>query len=162
MLRPIVIVEDNPHDLELMTIALGKANLGNDLIVLRDGAEALDYLSNTGKWQIKERIPPAVVLLDLKLPKRSGLEILEHIKSDPQLRHVPVVMLTSSREESDVERSYRLGVNAYVVKPMHFHDFTLAVQELGGFWAVRNEPPPGTLRIAERAVPGESTRVEGE
>ncbi|HEX4167326.1 MAG TPA: response regulator [Bryobacteraceae bacterium] len=146
MLKPIVIVEDNPNDLELTLVALDKARLANELIILRDGAEAIDYLCYAGKWESRERGNPAVILLDLKLPKRTGLEVLERIKTDPELRKIPVVMLTGSREEVDLERSYGLGVNAYVVKPVNFQDFVTAVQDLGGFWAVLNETPPGCVR----------------
>jgi CheY-like chemotaxis protein len=145
-LKPIVLVEDNPKDLELTLLALARARLANEVITLRDGAEALDYLCCRESWQDREKGNPAVILLDIKLPKVSGLEVLQFIKSDPELRKVPVVMLSSSREEPDLERSYELGVNAYVVKPVSFTDFVTAVQELGGFWAVLNEPPPGSIR----------------
>ena len=147
MLKPIVLVEDNPHDLELTLLALEKARLVNEVITLRDGAEAIDYLSCRGEWSKRERGNPAVILLDIKLPKRNGLEVLEFIKSDTELRKIPVVMLTSSREEPDLDRSYELGVNAYVVKPVSFADFVKAVQDLGGFWAVLNEPPPGSVKL---------------
>jgi CheY-like chemotaxis protein len=146
MLRPIVLVEDNPNDLELTMHALAKARLVNEVVTLRDGAEALDYLSYRGQWHEREKGHPAVILLDIKLPKLNGLEVLEHIKRDPDLKTVPVVMLTSSREEPDLERSYELGVNAYVVKPVQFDEFVKAVQELGVFWAVLNEPPPRGVR----------------
>jgi CheY-like chemotaxis protein len=146
-LMPIVLVEDNPKDLELTLMALEQARLANDVVTLRDGAEALDYLSYRGDWANRKKGNPAVVLLDIKLPKLNGLEVLEHLKSDPELRKIPVVMLTSSREEPDLERSYELGVNAYVVKPVSFTDFVRAVQDLGGFWAVLNEPPPGCVRM---------------
>ena len=147
MLKPIVVVEDDPNDLELTLLALEKARLANELIILRDGAEAIEYLSRSGVWETRAKGLPAVMLLDLKLPKKSGLEVLEFIKSDPELRQLPVVMLTSSREEIDLDRSYSLGVNAYVVKPVSFPEFVSAVQELGGFWAVLNEPPPGAVRV---------------
>ncbi len=146
MLKPIVLVEDNPKDLELTLIALEEARLVNEVVTLRDGAEAIDYLSCQGPWKDRERGNPAVILLDIKLPKRTGLEVLEFIRSQPELKRIPVVILTSSREECDVLHSYELGVNAYVVKPVSFHDFVKAVQELGGFWAVLNEPPPGSIR----------------
>lgn len=148
MLKPIVVVEDNPKDLELTLVALEKARLANEVIILRDGAEALEYLCCRGRHELREKGNPAVVLLDLNLPKQSGLEVLEFLKNDPELRYVPVVMLTSSREEPDLKRSYALGVNAYVVKPVKFQDFVKAVQDLGGFWAVLNEPPPGSVRPA--------------
>lgn len=147
MLKPIVVVEDNPRDMELTLLALEKARLANEVIVLRDGPEALDYLRCNGKWSDREKGNPAVIMLDIKLPKLSGLEILECIKGDRDLKRIPVVMVTSSREEPDLERSYELGVNAYVVKPVRFTDFVKAVQDLGGFWAVLNEPPPGSVRL---------------
>ena len=147
MLKPIVVVEDNPRDIELTLMALERARLANEVIVLRDGPEALDYLRCTGKWSERERGNPAVIMLDIKLPKLTGLEILERIKNDGHLKRIPVVMVTSSREEPDLERSYELGVNAYVVKPVRFTDFVKAVQDLGGFWAVLNEPPPGSVRL---------------
>lgn len=146
MLKPIVLVEDNPNDLELSLLALEQARLANEVIVLRDGAEALDYLHCTGKWESREKGNPAVILLDLKIPKLNGLEVLKQIKQDAELRSVPVVILTSSREEPDLKASYELGVNAYVVKPVSFPQFVKAVQDLGGFWAVLNEPPPGSIR----------------
>ncbi len=147
LLKPIVLVEDNPNDLELTLVALAQARLANDVVVLRDGAEAIDYLRCTGSYASRERGNPAVVLLDIKLPKLTGLDVLEYIKSDAELKSVPVVMLTSSRQEPDLQRSYELGVNAYVVKPVSFSDFVRAVQDLGGFWAVLNEPPPGSVRF---------------
>jgi CheY-like chemotaxis protein len=141
-LRPILLVEDNLKDIELTLAALAKCQLANDIVVARDGAEALDYLYCRG--QHKDRLPgdPAVVLLDLKLPKVDGLEVLGKIKSDGATRSVPVVMLTSSREESDLVRSYELGVNAFVVKPVDFNAFFEAIQDLGMFWGVLNETPP--------------------
>ncbi len=145
-LKPIVLVEDNPKDLELTLLALEKARLANEVVTLRDGAEAIDYLCCRDTWNGREKGNPAVILLDIKLPKVNGLEVLQFIKNDPELRKIPVVMLSSSREEPDLERSYELGVNAYVVKPVSFTDFVTAVQELGGFWAVLNEPPPGSVR----------------
>lgn len=145
-LKPIVLIEDNPNDLELTLIALEQARLANEVIVLRDGEEALDYLCCSGRWDLREKGNPAVVLLDLKIPKRNGLEVLQLIKSDAELKAVPVVILTSSREEPDLARAYELGVNAYVVKPVSFTQFVKAVQDLGGFWAVLNEPPPGSVK----------------
>ena len=142
ILKPIVLVEDNLNDLELTMHALTRARLANEVITLRDGAEALDYLCCRGRWENRIKGNPAVMLLDIKLPKLNGLEVLEYIKQNPELRTVPVVMLTSSREEPDLQRSYELGVNAYVVKPVKFDDFLKAVQDLGIFWAVLNEPPP--------------------
>ncbi|MDB5296400.1 MAG: chemotaxis protein CheY [Phycisphaerales bacterium] len=145
-LKPILLVEDNPKDLELTLAALAKSQLANDVVITRDGAEALDYLNCQGAYANRPFGLPAVVLLDLKLPKVDGLEVLRRIKSEAGLRSIPVVMLTSSREEVDLVRSYSLGVNAYVVKPVGFKDFVDAVQDLGMFWAVLNEPPPGAVR----------------
>jgi len=146
MLKPILLVEDNPHDLELTLIALAKSQLANEVVVTRDGAEALDYLHRRGEFADRESGSPAVILLDLKLPKVDGLEVLKEIRQTEALRAVPVVMLTSSKEEQDVVRSYELGVNAYVVKPVDFNEFVRAIGDLGVFWAVLNEPPPGSLR----------------
>lgn len=142
-LRPILLVEDNPRDLELTLAALAKCQLANEIVIARDGAEALDYLYRRGPHAERPPLDPAVVLLDLKLPKIDGLEVLEKVKQDPQQRQVPVVMLTSSREERDLVRSYELGVNAFVVKPVDFNAFFEAIQDLGMFWAILNEPPPG-------------------
>ncbi len=141
-LKPILLVEDNPKDIELTLAALEQAQLANAVVIARDGAEALDYLYGRGQYAGRNMTDPAVVLLDLKLPKIDGLEVLEKIKNDPSMRHTPVVMLTSSREESDLVKSYSLGVNAFVVKPVGFDRFFEAVRELGMFWAVLNEPPP--------------------
>lgn len=141
-LRPIVLVEDNPKDIELTLAALAKCQLANSIVVLRDGAEALDYLHGRGPHAGHAVGDAAVVLLDLKLPKLDGLEVLAQVKRDEVLRSVPVVMLTSSREESDLVRSYELGVNAFVVKPVDFNSFFEAIQDLGMFWGVLNEPPP--------------------
>ena len=141
-LKPILLVEDSPKDVELTLAALERCQLANAVIVVRDGAEALDYLHARGAYSERTSGDPAVVLLDLKLPKVDGLEVLEQIKSDTGLRHTPVVMLTSSREERDLLRSYQLGVNAFVVKPVGFEQFFEAIQDLGMFWAVLNEPPP--------------------
>ncbi len=146
MLKPILLVEDNPKDLELTLLALEKSNLANDVVTVRDGVEALDYLFRREQYASRPEGNPAVILLDLKLPRVDGLQVLETIKADVSLRAVPVVMLTASREEKDLVRSYSLGVNAYVVKPVAFKDFLDAIQDLGVFWAVLNEPPPGSLR----------------
>ena len=142
--RRILLVEDDPRDVELTLTALDDYKLANEVIVCRDGQEALDYLYSRGKFSDRVNEIPAVILLDLKLPKVDGLEVLQKIKSDERLKMIPVVMLTSSHEEKDMMRSYKLGVNAYVVKPVDFHEFINAVKELGVFWAVINEPPPGT------------------
>ena len=150
MLKPILLVEDNPKDLELTLLALAKSNLANEVITVRDGAEALDYLFRRGSYRERAEGNPAVVLLDLKLPKVDGIEVLGQIKADESLRAVPVVMLTTSREEKDLVRSYSLGVNAYVVKPVAFNDFIEAIHELGIFWAVLNEPPIGSTRYERK------------
>jgi CheY-like chemotaxis protein len=150
MLKPILLVEDNPNDLELTLVALERSQLANEVIVLRDGAEALDYLFRRNQYQDRAAGNPAVLLLDLKLPKLDGLEVLKAIRESEDLRSIPVVMLTSSREEPDLQRAYALGVNAYVVKPVEFKEFVSAISDLGVFWAVLNEPPPGSLRLARR------------
>jgi CheY-like chemotaxis protein len=142
----ILIVEDDPKDVELTLTALEEYNLANEVVVTRDGEEALDYLYCRGNFKMRGGENPAVVLLDLKLPKVDGLEVLQQIKSDEKLKLIPVVVLTSSREEKDMVTSYKLGVNAYVVKPVNFHDFVNAIKELGVFWALVNEPPPGSVR----------------
>jgi CheY-like chemotaxis protein len=142
----ILIVEDDPRDAELTLTALEEYNLVNEVIVTRDGKEALDYLYCRERFATRANENPAVMLLDLKLPKIDGLEVLQTIRSDERLKLIPVVVLTSSREEWDMMRSYQLGVNAYVVKPVEFHAFVNAVKELGVFWALINEPPPGTMR----------------
>jgi CheY-like chemotaxis protein len=142
----ILIVEDDPNDVELTLTALEEYNLANEVVVARDGEEALDYLYCRGNFKARSNDNPAVLLLDLKLPKRDGLEVLRQIKSDEKLKLIPVVVLTSSHEERDVVASYKLGVNAYVVKPVDFHEFVNAVKELGIFWAVINESPPGSMK----------------
>jgi CheY-like chemotaxis protein len=144
----ILIVEDDPRDVELTMTALEDYNLANEVVVTRDGAEALDYLYCRGEFDSRSNENPAGILLDLKLPKIDGLEVLQRIRSDERLKMIPVVVLTSSHEEKDMVRSYQLGVNAYVVKPVDFHEFVNAVKELGVFWAVINEPPPGSIKKA--------------
>lgn len=146
MLKPILLVEDNPKDLELTLMALDQSHLANAVVTVRDGAEALDYLYRRGAYGDRTEGHPAVVLLDLKLPKVDGIQVLESVKADENLKSIPIVMLTTSREEKDLVRSYNLGVNAYVVKPVAFKEFLSAVQDLGVFWAVLNEPPPGSLK----------------
>ena len=140
-LKRILLAEDNENDLELTLAALRAHRLANEVIVVRDGAEALDYLFCRGDFSGRPNVPPALVLLDLKMPKVDGLQVLRVVKSDAQLRKTPVVMLTSSREETDLVRSYELGVNGYVVKPVDFSEFMEAVRQIGGFWAVLNEVP---------------------
>jgi CheY-like chemotaxis protein len=137
-------VEDSERDAELTMEALAENKLANEVIHVRDGAEALEFMYQKGKFAGQARELPLFVLLDLKLPKVDGLEVLRRIKSDAELKAVPVVMVTSSREEKDLIESYKLGVNAYVVKPVGFEQFTEAVKNLSVFWAVINEPPPGS------------------
>jgi len=146
ILGRILLVEDDPRDVELTLNALEDYNLTNEVVVARDGEEGLDYLYSRGSFKMRTNENPAVLLLDLKLPKVDGLEVLRTLKSDPNLRMIPVVVLTSSREERDMIESYKLGVNAYVVKPVDFHEFVNAIKELGVFWALINEPPPGSVR----------------
>ena len=142
----ILLVEDDPKDVELTLTALDEYNLANEVIVTSDGQEALDYLFYRGNFMKRSGENPAVLLLDLKLPKIDGLEVLQQVKSDEKLKMIPVVVLTSSHEEKDMIASYKLGVNAYVVKPVDFHEFVNAIKELGVFWAVINEPPPGSVK----------------
>ncbi|MGH7942677.1 MAG: response regulator [Limisphaerales bacterium] len=145
-LKRILLAEDNERDVELTLAALDEHNLANEVVVARDGAEALDYLYGRGKFSGHANGLPVVVLLDLKMPKVDGLEVLRKMRSDPETRHVPVVMVTSSREEQDLVHSYELGVNAYVVKPVDFQKFVESVKQIGIFWAIINEPPPGTMK----------------
>jgi CheY-like chemotaxis protein len=142
-IRTILLAEDNGNDVELTLAALRENRVANEVVVTRDGAETLDYLYGRNAYHGRVGGNPALLLLDLKMPKVDGLEVLRRVKADPRLHTVPVVILTSSREEQDVVTSYDLGVNAYVVKPVDFHEFIDAVKLLGGFWAVVNEPPPG-------------------
>ena len=142
----ILLVEDDPKDVELTMTALEEYNLANEVVVAHDGEEALDYLYRRGNFATRSTDNPAVLLLDLKLPKVDGLEVLQQIKADTKLKLIPVVVLTSSHEEKDMVTSYKLGVNAYVVKPVDFHEFVNAVKELGIFWALVNEPPPGSVK----------------
>ena len=141
-LRPILLVEDNPADVELTLAALKRSEIANEIVLARDGVQALDYIFCEGEYAGREPEPPAVVLLDLKLPKINGLEVLERVKAHPEHRNIPMVMLTSSREESDVVRSYSVGVNSFVVKPVEFNAFFEAIRHLGTVWAVLNEPFP--------------------
>lgn len=145
-LKRILLVEDNPNDVELTLAAFEEYRLANEVVVVRDGAEALDYLLRRGVFADRLQGNPAVVLLDLKLPKVSGIQVLEAVRQEAAMRALPIVVLTSSREEPDLLRCYELGVNAYVVKPVDFHDFLKAVGNLGVFWALINQPPPGSLQ----------------
>jgi len=150
-LKRILLVEDDLRDMELTLTALEEKKLANEVLVVHDGEEALNYLFCRGSFRMRAPGNPVVILLDLKLPKVDGLEVLRQIKSDENLKMIPVVMLTSSREERDVVESYQLGVNAYVVKPIDFHDFVHAVKEIGLFWAVINEAPPTAYHAAALA-----------
>jgi CheY-like chemotaxis protein len=141
-MKRILLVEDNPNDVELTLVALQECHLANSVEVIHDGADALDCLYRKGAYSEDKADLPCLVLLDLKMPRVDGLEVLRQIKSDPALRHIPVVMLTSSREEKDVVQSYDLGVNAFVVKPVDFAQFVEAIRTLGVFWAIVNEPSP--------------------
>jgi CheY-like chemotaxis protein len=145
-LKRILLAEDSERDVELTLAALAEHNLANEVVVARDGAEALDYLHQRGRFAGHANGLPVVVLLDLKMPKVDGLEVLRQMRADPALKHVPAVMITSSREEQDLVRSYQLGVNAYVVKPVDFHQFVESIKQIGFFWAIINEPPPGTVK----------------
>lgn len=143
--KRILLAEDDPKDVELTLTALAEHNLVNEVAVVRDGAEALDYLQRRGPFAMRGEGDPVVVLLDLKMPKVSGIEVLRRMKSDDGMKVIPVVVLTSSQEVRDLDECYKLGVNAYVVKPVQFSDFVEAVKQVGAFWALLNEPPPGSL-----------------
>lgn len=145
-LKSILLAEDNAEDIELTMEALSQHNLANEVVVVRDGVQALDYLYCREKFKTRAAGNPAVILLDIKMPKVSGLEVLRKIKADEKLKMIPVVILTSSREESDLVESYKLGVNAYIVKPVNFKEFIEAVKHLGMFWAFLNERPPGCVK----------------
>jgi CheY-like chemotaxis protein len=147
MLKPILLVEDNAYDRELALIALSRAKLANDTVVVNDGIEALDYLFRRGAYASRTPGNPSVVLLDLKMPKINGIEVLDAVRAHPETACLPVVMLTGSKEEADVTKSYELRANAYVVKPMDFSELVRVVSELGLFWAVLNEPPVGSMRF---------------
>jgi CheY-like chemotaxis protein len=144
-LRTILFAEDNPKDVELTLEALAEHNLANQVVVVRDGVETLEYLRCEGKYKLRKPGLPAVLLLDIKMPRMDGIEVLRNIRSDPALKILPIVMLTSSREEQDLIKSYELGVNAYVVKPVDFKDFIEAVKQIGVFWAMINELPPKNM-----------------
>jgi CheY-like chemotaxis protein len=144
-LKRILLVDDSPRDTELVLEAFAANHLANEVLSVSDGAEALDYLYRRGPFAGRTNGQPAVVLLDLKMPKVDGMEVLRQVKGDPELKIIPVVIMTSSREEQDLVNSYQLGVNAYVVKPMKFTEFVEAVTRLGAFWAVLNEAPPGSV-----------------
>ena len=140
-LKRILLAEDNPKDIELTLEAFEDNKIANEVVVARDGAEALDYLYCRGKSEGRAEGDPVVVLLDVKMTKVNGLEVLKQIRADPYFKHLPVVMVTASREEQDLVKSYELGVNAYVVKPVGFQEFTDAIKQIGAFWGVLNETP---------------------
>ncbi len=146
-LKRILLVEDDPQDIELTLTALAEYNLANEIVIARDGVEALDYLYRRGVFAQRPAGNPVVVLLDLKMPRLNGIEVLRQLKADEQMHPVPVVILTSSRESGDLEECYRLGVNAYVVKPVRFAEFVEAVKQIGVFWALLNEPPLDSVKI---------------
>lgn len=150
MLKPILLVEDNANDLEFTLLALERANLSNEVVIVRDGDEALDYLFRRNAFSDRAVGNPALILLDLKLHKVSGLEVLKTLRADQRLRTIPVVMLTGSKEPSDLAEAYAHGVNSYVIKPVAFKDFVAAVIDIGMFWAVLNEPPPGSVKFSKR------------
>ncbi len=141
-LRTILLAEDNPKDVELTLEAMAENNLANQVVVVKDGVEALEYLRCEGKYKLRKAGNPALILLDIKMPRMDGIEVLRRIRSDVALKRIPVVVLTSSREEKDLINTYDLGVNAYVVKPVSFQQFIEAVKQIGSFWAVLNELPP--------------------
>lgn len=143
-LRPILLAEDNPNDVELTLTALHSLNLANEIVVVHDGQEVLDFLDRKNNFSARPAVLPAVIMLDLKMPRIDGLEALRRIRADAALRTLPIVILTSSREENDLVKGYQLGANAYVVKPVDFDQFIAAVSQLGVFWALVNEPPPPT------------------
>ena len=141
-LRTILLAEDNPKDVELTLEAMEENNLANQVVVVKDGVEAMEYLQCEGKYSLRKTGNPAVILLDIKMPRMDGIEVLRRIRSNAALKRIPVVILTSSREEKDLINTYDLGVNAYVVKPVSFQQFIDAVKQIGSFWAVVNELPP--------------------
>ncbi len=143
-LKTILLAEDNPQDVELTIEALAEHNIANDVVAVKDGVEAMEYLNCEGQFKNRKKGNPAVLLLDIKMPRMDGIEVLEAIRKNENLKTLPVVMLTSSREEPDLIKCYALGVNAYVVKPVDFKDFLNAVKHIGIFWAMLNEQPPST------------------
>ena len=150
--KPILLAEDNPRDIELTLAALANHNLINQVTVVRDGVEAMAYLRRESPYQGRPPGLPAVALLDLQMPRMDGLEVLQAIRADPAFKMLPVVILTSSKEERDVLRSYQLGINAYVVKPVAFAEFIEAVKQIGVFWAILNESPPAATVHHEPAA----------
>lgn len=149
-LKRILLVEDDPYDAELIITGLAEKNLANEVVVVHDGEEALDFIHHRGKFAGRSDGNPVVVLLDLKLPKIDGLEVLKEMKSDAKLKCIPVVMLTSSREDRDIDEAYRLGANSFVVKPVDFHEFIDVIKQIGAYWAVVSEPPPSIVCKAKQ------------
>ncbi len=145
LIKRIVLAEDDPKDVELTMTALGEQNLDDDVVALHDGAEVLAYLRREGPYKVRPSGHPVVILLDLKMPKLNGIDVIKVMKSDAELKKIPIVVLTSSKESRDLDECYKLGVNAYVVKPVKFEDFLAAIKRLGVFWALVNEPPPGSV-----------------
>lgn len=145
-IKRILLVEDDPKDIELTLNALSEHNLANEIMIARDGVEALDYLYRRGEYALRPEGNPVVILLDIKMPRLDGLQVLRQLKADEKMRLIPIVILTSSRESRDLEECYRLGVNGYVVKPVRFAKFVEAVKELGVYWVLINEPPPGSVK----------------
>jgi CheY-like chemotaxis protein len=145
-LKRILLVEDDPNDIELTLTALSEHNMVNEVVIARDGVEALDYLYRRGSFAQHPAGNPVVILLDLKMPRMDGVQVLRQLSADEQMRLIPVVILSSSRESQDLEECYRLGVNAYVVKPVRFSEFVEAVKQIGVFWALINEPPPDSRK----------------
>lgn len=159
----ILLAEDSARDAEMVIDALDEYHLANEIVHVRDGTEVMDFLLRRGPFANRPNGAPGVVLLDLKMPKMGGLEVLRLVKGDPALRMIPVVVMTSSGEERDVVASYELGVNAYVVKPVKFHDFVEAMKHLGVFWGIVNQPPPGCTRhIAEKSRTEPADKVDPE
>jgi CheY-like chemotaxis protein len=161
-IKNILLVEDDARDVELTLTGLAEHNLANKVVVVRDGEEALDYLYHRGKFSTRVGGNPVVVLLDIKMPKITGLEVLKILKADEELKIIPVVMLSSSRETPDLVECYRNGVNAYVVKPVDFSDFMKAIKELGLFWAAVNETPPDTAKRETEVRPNNEMFIEGK
>lgn len=145
-IKRILLVEDDEKDIELTVTALSEYNLANEIAIAHDGVEALDYLYRRGAFAQRPNDNPLVILLDLKMPRLDGVQVLKQLKADEQMRSIPIVILTSSRESRDLEECYALGVNAYVVKPVRFTAFVEAVKQIGVFWALINEPPPGSVK----------------
>lgn len=160
MLKRILLAEDDPGDVELTLTALAEYNLANEIVVVRDGVEALDYVYRRGPFADRPAGNPVVILLDLKMPRLDGLQVLRQLKADDALRRIPIVALTSSRENYDLAECYRLGVNAYVVKPVRFTEFVEVVKSLGVFWALINEPPPDGDRPSPSSQPGPDNRKD--